>query len=156
VRVLAEQQSFLRRSGHMTAVTISGEQFRLFAGQQPGGSLGEVTVSWRKHGSSAAGLIDSYASALTLGLGHGVPLAELLRPGLGLCFAPDGRTDDPEIPRAYSPIDYCCRRLAIDWLPYPERAALGVFAPAECRLPSAVVADPFLPASETSTSNRPR
>jgi hypothetical protein len=59
-----------------------------------------------------------------------VPLAELLRPGLGLRFAPDGSTDDPEIPWTYSPVDYCCRRLAIDWLPDPERTALGVLSPA--------------------------
>jgi ribonucleoside-diphosphate reductase alpha chain len=131
VRFLAEQQSFQRHPGHLTAVTIGGEPFRLFAGQGPDGRLGEVTVSWRTHGSSAAGLLDSYTTALSLGLGHGVPLTDLLRPGLGLRFAPGGRTDDPEVPRASSLVDYCCRRLAIDWLPYPERAALGVLTPAE-------------------------
>ncbi len=138
MQVLAEQQSFRRRRAHLTAVTIGGEPFRLFAGQRPDGRLGEVAVSWRRHGGSAAGLLDSYGTALTLGLAHGVPLADLLRPGLGLHFAPDGHTDDPEIPRAYSAVDYCCRRLAIDWLPYPERAALGVLTPAErLREPSA-------------------
>jgi ribonucleoside-diphosphate reductase alpha chain len=131
VQVLVEQRSFRRHSARMTAVTIGGEQFRLFAGQQADGTLGEVALSWRKHGSSAAGLLDSYATALTLGLAHGVPLADLLRPGLGLHFAPDGHTDDPEIPRAYSAVDYCCRRLAIDWLPCSERVALGVLRPAE-------------------------
>lgn len=38
-----------------------------------------------------------------------------------------GRTDDPQIPRVRSVIDYVARRLAIDWLPYPDRASLGVF-----------------------------
>lgn len=51
----------------------------------------------------------------------------LIRPGLGLLFPPSGRTDDPQIPRVRSAADYIARRLAIDWLPYPERAALGVY-----------------------------
>ena len=133
MRVLSGRQTFQRHDGHMTAVTIGGERLRLFAGQWPDGRLGEIAVRWGGDGSSAAGLLDSYAAALSLGLGNGVPLAELLRPGLGLRFAPDGGTDDPEIPSAHSAVDYCCRRLAIDWLSYPERAALGVFIPAEVR-----------------------
>ena len=30
-----------------------------------------------------------------------------------------------------SAVDYVTRRLAIDWLPYPDRAALGVLTQAE-------------------------
>ena len=41
---------------------------------------------------------------------------------------PNGRTDDPDIPRVWSAVDYIARRLALDWLPYPDRAALGVYA----------------------------
>jgi ribonucleoside-diphosphate reductase alpha chain len=41
-------------------------------------------------------------------------------------FVPNGHTDDPEIPRVRSAVDYLARRLAIDWLPYSDRAALGV------------------------------
>jgi ribonucleoside-diphosphate reductase alpha chain len=111
-------------------VTIGGGQLRLTTVQRPDGALSEVAIGWGRHGS-AAGLLECYAVALCAGLDHGVPLADLLRPGLGLRFAPDGRTDDPEIPSAFSAVDYCCRRLAIDWLPYLERAALGVITPGE-------------------------
>jgi ribonucleoside-diphosphate reductase alpha chain len=44
---------------------------------------------------------------------------------------PNGHTDDPEIPRVRSAVDYLARRLAIDWLPYAERAALGVYTLSE-------------------------
>jgi ribonucleoside-diphosphate reductase alpha chain len=44
---------------------------------------------------------------------------------------PSSRTDDPEIPRVRSVIDYVARRLAIDWLPHSERAGLGIFTIAE-------------------------
>jgi ribonucleoside-diphosphate reductase alpha chain len=71
--------------------------------------------------------VNAYAVALSLGLQHQVPLAELIRPGLDQFFVPNGHTDDPEIPRVRSAVDYVARRLAIDWLPYTERAELGVY-----------------------------
>jgi hypothetical protein len=120
-----------RRSGHTTSVRIGSEQFHLTANRRGDGTLGEVFIHWGKPGTSAAGLLSSYAIAMSLGLRHRVPLADLIQPGLDQCFAPCGHTDDPEIPRVRSVIDYVARRLAIDWLPYPERAALGVLTVGE-------------------------
>src|ERR1700719_636132 len=119
------------RSGHTTAVTIDAERFYLTANQRDDGGLGEVFIHWGKHGTSGAGLVSTYAIALSIGLRHRVPLAELIRPGLGQYFLPNGRTDDPEIPRVWSAVDYLARRLALDWLPYPDRAALGIYTLAE-------------------------
>jgi hypothetical protein len=116
-----------RRSGHTTAVTIGAERFYLTANQRDDGSLGEVFIHWGKHGTSGAGLVSTYAMALSVGLQHRVPLGELIRPGLGQYFMPNGHTDDPEIPRVCSAVDYIARRLAIDWLPYSDRAALGIY-----------------------------
>jgi len=116
-----------RRSGHTTTVTIGGERFCLTANQRDDGSLGEVFLHWGKHGTSAAGLVSGYATALSVGLQHQVPLADLIRPGLDQFFLPNGHTDDPELPRVRSAVDYIARRLAIDWLPDRERAALGVY-----------------------------
>jgi hypothetical protein len=116
-----------RRSGHTTAVTIGAERFYLTANQRNDGSLGEVFIHWGKHGTSSAGLVSTYAIALSVGLQHRVPLGELIRPGLGQYFMPNGRTDDPEIPRVCSAVDYIARRLAIDWLPYSDRAVLGIY-----------------------------
>lgn len=121
----------LRLSGHTTAVTIGGERFHLTANADAGGSLREILIRWDKHGSVTAGLIDGYATALSIGLRHGVPLRDLVRHGIGLRFSPAGSTDDPDIPAAASIADYVARRLAIDWLPYAERAALGIYTLAE-------------------------
>jgi hypothetical protein len=125
------RQMARRRAGHTTAVTIGAERFHLIANQGDDGSLGEVFIHWGKHGTSSAGLTNAYAVALSMGLQHRVPLPELIRPGLDQDFGPNGRTDDPEIPRVRSAIDYVARRLAIDWLPYADRAALGVFTRTE-------------------------
>jgi len=125
-KAAAQRHMPRRRSGHTTSVTIGGERFYLTANAHQDGSLGEVFIQWGKQGTTGAGLMDIYAVALSVGLQHHVPLADLLVPALDLYCVPNGRTDDPEIPRVRSVIDYIARRLAIDWLPYTERAALGI------------------------------
>lgn len=126
-----QRQMPRRRIGHTTAVTIGSERLYLTANQRDDGSLGEVFIHWGKHGTSSAGLVSTYAIALSMGLRHHVPLAELIRPGLDQDFMPNGHTDDPEIPTVRSAVDYVARRLAIDWLPDHDRAALGVLTRTE-------------------------
>jgi ribonucleoside-diphosphate reductase alpha chain len=121
----------IRTSGHTTKVTIDGERFHLTANANAHGDLGEVFLGWGSHGTTAAGLIDSYATAFSIGLRYGIPPRELIRHGLGLRFSPAGRTDDPDIPTALSIADYVARRLALDWLPRDERTELGVYTLAE-------------------------
>ncbi|MBO0806488.1 MAG: IS66 family transposase, partial [Nocardiopsaceae bacterium] len=125
--VLVQRHMPRRRSGHTTAVTIGGERLCFTANGREDGALDEVFIRWGKQGTTASGLMDLYATAISTGLQHGVPLIDLIRPCLGLSFVPNGYTDDPEIPRARSVVDYLSRRLAIDWLPDADRAALGVF-----------------------------
>ena len=120
-----------RRTGVTTSVTIGGERFYLTANSRQDGSLGEVFISWGKQGQTQAGLMDIYAVALSVGLQHGVPLLDLLHQGLDLYFVPNGHTDDPDIPRVRSVVDWIARRLAIDWLPFEVRAAEGIFTMAE-------------------------
>jgi ribonucleoside-diphosphate reductase alpha chain len=120
-----------RRAGHTTAVVIGGATFHLTANAREDGSLGEIFLRWGKQGTAGAGLLDVYAIALSAGVQHGVPLEALIRQGLDLYFEPNGRTDDPEIPRVRSVADYVARRLAIDWLPRRRRAELGILTVAE-------------------------
>jgi ribonucleoside-diphosphate reductase alpha chain len=116
-----------RRTGTTTSVTIGGERFYLTANARQDGSLGEVFISWGKQGQTSAGLMDVYAGALSVGLQHGVPLLDLVRQGLDLYFVPNGHTDDPDLPRVRSVVDWVARRLSIDWLPHDVRGAEGIF-----------------------------
>ena len=120
-----------RRTGVTTAVTIGGERFYLTANGREDDTLGEVFIQWGKQGQTQAGLMDIYAVALSIGLQHGVPLLDLVHQGLDLYFVPNGHTDDPDIPRVRSVVDWVARRLAIDWLPYEVRTAEGIFTMAE-------------------------
>ena len=115
------------RTGMTTAVTIGGERFYLTANSRQDGTLGEVFISWGKQGQTQAALMDLDAIALSVSLQHGVPLLDLIRPGVDLYFVPNGHTDDPGLPRVRSACDWIAQRLAIDWLPYEVRAAEGVF-----------------------------
>lgn len=116
-----------RRAGLTTSVTIDGERFYLTANGRGDGTLGEVFISWGKQGQTQAGLMDVYAVTLSVGLQHGVPLLDLVHQGLDLYFVPNGHTDDPDIPRVRSVVDWVARRLAIDWLPYEARVREGIF-----------------------------
>jgi ribonucleoside-diphosphate reductase alpha chain len=116
-----------RRTGVTASVTIGGERFYLTANGREDETLGEVFIQWGKQGQTGAGLMDIYAVGLSVGLQHGVPLLDLIHQGLDLYFVPNGHTDDPEIPRVRSVVDWVARRLAIDWLPYEIRAAEGIF-----------------------------
>jgi ribonucleoside-diphosphate reductase alpha chain len=116
-----------QRIGHTTSVAIGGARFYMTANGREDGTLGEVFISWGKQGQTKSGLMDIYAVALSVGLQHGVPLLDLVHQGLDLYFVPNGHTDDPQIPRVRSVVDWVARRLAIDWLPYEIRAAEGIF-----------------------------
>lgn len=125
--IAAQRHMPRRRAGHTTAVTIGGERFSITANGREDDTLGEIFIQWGKQGTTGAGLMNVYAVGLSIGLQHRVPLVDLVRDGLDMYFVPNGRTDDPEIPRVRSVVDYVARRLAIDWLPYEQRSELGIY-----------------------------
>ncbi|MEO3858542.1 hypothetical protein [Acrocarpospora sp. B8E8] len=127
MQMVGRRQMPRRRRGHTTQVTIGGESFTLIAAAGDDGLLSDVVMQWGKHGTATSGLMDLYAMALTIAVRHHVPLAELIAEHRNLYFVPNGSTDDPDIPRVRSVIDWVVRRLALDWLPYEERTKLGLF-----------------------------
>ncbi len=84
-----------------------------------------------KQGSTLAGVMDAFSLAVSIALQYGVPLETYVEKFMNMRFEPAGMTDDPDIRMATSVMDYIFRRLALDNLPYEERAALGVFTAEE-------------------------
>lgn len=97
----------------------------------PDGRVAEVTVRMAKQGSTLAGMMDAFSTTVTRGLQHGVPLEVLVADYVGMRFEPSGLTNDPDIKRAGSVMDYVGRRLAFDHLPYDIRVGLGVLTTEE-------------------------
>ena len=93
--------------------SIGGHEGYLTVGLYPDGSPGEIFVRMAKEGSVIAGLMDSFATAISLALQHGVPLHLLIEKFKGTRFEPSGFTGNQEIPIATSIMDYLFRWLAI-------------------------------------------
>ena len=93
--------------------SIGGHEGYITVGLYPDGSPGEIFVRMAKEGSVIAGLMDSFATAISLALQHGVPLPVLIEKFKGTRFEPSGFTGNQEIPIATSIMDYLFRWLAI-------------------------------------------
>src|SRR5439155_14912911 len=89
--------------------------------------LGGGCVKLGKQGSTLAGVMDAFSIAISVALQHGVPLETYVQKFTNMRFEPAGLTDDPDIRMAQSILDYIFRRLALDYLPFETRAALGIY-----------------------------
>jgi len=120
-----------KRPSTTTRFTVGGAKGYMTASCYPDDGVGEVFLKMSKQGSTLAGVMDAFSIAISIGLQYGVPLEVFVSKFVNMRFEPAGMTDDPDIRMAASVMDYIFRRLALDYLPYEERAALGIFSAAE-------------------------
>jgi ribonucleoside-diphosphate reductase alpha chain len=97
-------------------------------GEYDDGRPGEIFIRVSKQGSTLAGIMDSFAIAISHGLQYGVPMRSYVETYTGMRFEPAGMTDDSEIRIATSLVDYLFRKLALRYLTPAERAELGIFS----------------------------
>jgi ribonucleoside-diphosphate reductase alpha chain len=116
-----------RRPANVTRFSVAGAEGYMTASSYPDDGLGEVFLKLGKQGSTLAGVMDAFSMAISISLQYGVPLETWVEKFTNMRFEPAGMTDDPDIRMATSVMDYIFRRLALDHLPYEERAGLGIF-----------------------------
>jgi ribonucleoside-diphosphate reductase alpha chain len=93
--------------------SVGGHEGYITAGEYEDGSIGEVFLTdVGKEGSTIKGLMNAFATAISIGLQYGVPLETLVRKFAYMRFEPEGYTGNPEIPFAKSMPDYIMRWLA--------------------------------------------
>ena len=109
-----------------TSFSVAGAEGYMTAGSYPDDGLGEVFLKLGKQGSTLAGVMDAFSIAISIALQYGVPLEAFVSKFVNMRFEPAGMTDDPDIRISQSIMDYIFRRLALDYLPYEKRAALGI------------------------------
>jgi ribonucleoside-diphosphate reductase alpha chain len=114
-----------------TSFSIAGADGYMTAGSYPDDGLGELFLKLGKQGSTLAGVMDAFSIAVSIALQYGVPLEVFVSKFVNMRFEPSGMTDDPDIRISQSLIDYIFRRLALDYLPYEKREALGIFTTSE-------------------------
>jgi ribonucleoside-diphosphate reductase alpha chain len=93
--------------------SIGGHEGYVTVGLYADGSPGEIFVRMAKEGSVIAGLMDSFATAISLALQHGVPMTILCDKFKGTRFEPSGFTGNQDVPIATSIMDYLFRWLAL-------------------------------------------
>jgi ribonucleoside-diphosphate reductase alpha chain len=104
------------RSGYTLNWAVGDMEGILIANAHPDGTLREVFVHVGKHGSTLAGLLEAWATTLSVGLRNRLPLQLYLDHLADTGFIPAGMTNDHDLPHARSVIDYLIRRLENDWL----------------------------------------
>ncbi len=105
---------------------IAGHEGYITVGLYENGQPGEIFLKMAKEGSTISGLMDTFATTVSVALQYGVPLHDLVFKFAHVRFEPSGFTSNPEIPIAKSIIDYIFRWLGSRFLPVNDRAALGL------------------------------
>ena len=119
------------RPGITTSFTVGGAEGYMTANSYPDDGLGEVFLKMSKQGSTLAGMMDAFSIAVSVGMQYGVPLETYVSKFTNMRFEPAGLTDDPDVRLAQSIVDYIFRRLALDFLPFETRSALGIHSAEE-------------------------
>jgi ribonucleoside-diphosphate reductase alpha chain len=110
--------------------SIAGHEGYITAGMYEDGSLGEIFLTdIGKEGSTLRGMMNAFATSVSIALQYGVPLETLVRKFCYMRFDPEGITNNPEIPFAKSMPDYIMRWLASRFLDVDTQEELGILTP---------------------------
>ncbi len=106
--------------------SINEHEGYITVGLYEDGQPGEIFLVMAKEGSTISGLMDSFATSISIALQYGVPLQTLVDKFSHTRFEPSGFTKHPEIPIAKSITDYIFRWLASKFLSREGKEAAGV------------------------------
>jgi ribonucleoside-diphosphate reductase alpha chain len=108
--------------------SVAGHEGYITVGLYEDGMPGEIFLTMAKEGSTISGLMDAFATAISLTLQYGVPLEALVEKFSHMRFEPAGYTKNPEIPIAKSLVDYIFRWLASKFLTADLKEKAGVIS----------------------------
>jgi ribonucleoside-diphosphate reductase alpha chain len=111
--------------------SVGGHEGYITAGKYEDGTIGEIFLTdIGKEGSTMRGMMNAFATSISIALQYGVPLETLVRKFSYMRFEPEGMTTNPEIPFAKSMPDYIMRWLASRFLDADVQEDLGILTPA--------------------------
>src|SRR4051794_38282614 len=110
--------------------SVGGHEGYVTAGMYEDGTVGEIFLTdIGKEGSTLRGMMNSFATAISIALQYGVPLETLVQKFAYMRFEPEGITMNSEIPFAKSMPDYIMRWLASRFLDADTQEELGILTP---------------------------
>jgi ribonucleoside-diphosphate reductase alpha chain len=116
--------------------SIAGHEGYITVGLYPTGQPGEIFIKMAKEGSTVSGLMDAFATSISLALQHGVPLRVLCEKFAHTRFEPSGWTGNEQIGYAKSLMDYIFRWLNLRFLSGTQLMLFAGLAPQAAQLPS--------------------
>ena len=138
-----------RLPGERASVThkfsIAGHEGYIHVGLYPSGQPGEIFIKMAKEGSTVSGLMDAFATSVSLALQHGVPLRVLCEKFAHTRFEPSGWTGNEQIGYAKSLMDYIFRWLHLRFLSGEQLTLFAGLTPQTPQLPASPT---ILPESE--------
>ena len=106
--------------------SIEGHEGYITVGLFDDGTPGELFVTMAKEGSTLSGMMDAFATSVSLLFQYGVPLPHMVDKFGHMRFEPSGWTGNPEIGMAKSIVDYVFRWLGYRFLSQTDREMLGL------------------------------
>ena len=100
--------------------SIGGHEGYLTVGLFEDGTPGEIFITMSKEGSTLSGMMDSFATMVSLALQYGVPMKVLVTKFSHVRFEPSGVTNNKDVRFAKSVVDYIFRWMALKFLPKEE------------------------------------
>ncbi len=101
--------------------SIAGHEGYLTVGLYPDTKMpGEIFITMAKEGSTVSGMMDAFATAISIALQYGVPVEDLCNKFCHMRFEPAGFTNNKEVPIAKSIMDYIFRYISIKFLGQPR------------------------------------
>ena len=129
-----------RLPGERASIThkfsIAGHEGYITVGLYPTGQPGEIFIKMAKEGSTVSGLMDAFATSISLALQHGVPLRVLCEKFAHTRFEPSGWTGNEQIGYAKSLMDYIFRWLNLRFLSGEQLTLFAGLAPQAAPLPA--------------------
>jgi ribonucleoside-diphosphate reductase alpha chain len=129
-----------RLPGERASIThkfsIGGHEGYVTVGLYPTGQVGEIFIKMAKEGSTVSGLMDAFATSISLALQHGVPLKVLCEKFAHTRFEPSGWTGNEQIGYAKSLMDYIFRWLNLRFLSGTQLTLFAGLAPQVAQLPA--------------------
>ncbi len=118
---LARRRLPAERAAYTHKFSIAGHEGYITAGMYEDGTPGEVFITMSKEGSTLSGMMDAFATSISIALQYGVPIKVLVDKFSHMRFEPSGFTQNPDIPIAKSICDYLFRWLGLKFLPKDEQ-----------------------------------
>ena len=116
--------------------SIASHEGYVTVGLYPTGQVGEIFIKMAKEGSTVSGLMDAFATSISLALQHGVPLKVLCEKFAHTRFEPSGWTGNEQIGYAKSLMDYIFRWLNLRFLSGTQLTLFAGLAPQAPHLPA--------------------